>query len=155
MPVNDPAAALTRDKIFAQRSQQLSQALDYFNQAVGYYEKIPESKYSKRDNLYSKLSWLHRADCLFDLANYSQATESYEDVISQFDKSPVALMAFVQLINCYVKLEQPGEADLALKKAIWQLQAMDDDAIADGSFDMTRQQWQQWFDWLEKSSLVN
>ncbi|MBI9017090.1 MAG: tetratricopeptide repeat protein [Phycisphaerae bacterium] len=155
MPANDPAAALTRDKIFAQRSQQLSQALEYFNQSVNFYAKIPESKYSKRDRLYSRLSWLHRADCLFDLGNYRQATDSYEDVISQFDKTPVALMAFVQLINCYVKLGQPDEASIALNKASWQLQAMTDETIATGPFDMTRPEWQKWFQWLKKSSLVN
>jgi len=62
-------------------------------------------------------------------------------------------MAFTQIINCYVQLGESAEAASTNSRAIWQLTKMPDSALADSTLQRTREQWEQWFDWTEKSGL--
>jgi tetratricopeptide (TPR) repeat protein len=149
----DASATVSREKKTNLRRSHLKQAQDYYSEAVDFYEKIPESRRTKLDNLYLRHSWLYRADCLFDLGLYKQAALFYEEVALRYQLTPTALTAFVQIANCHSRLGDPAEADSANRRAIWQLAKMSDTTLAASPVSLDRQQWEQWFEW--KSKQVN
>jgi len=150
---HDPSATVSREKTTHLRRSYLKQAQDYYSQAVDFYEKIPEYRRTKLDNLYLRHSWMYRADCLFDLGLYKQAVLFYEEVALRYQLTPTALTAFVQIVNCHSRLGDPTEAASANHRAIWQLAKMSDAALTASPMFPDRQQWQQWFNWTEKSGL--
>jgi len=154
---DDPTTVANYDNTSSHKSEYLESALDYFRQAIDFYENIPQERRDRHkkilDDLYLRHSRMCYADCLYDLARYNDAVVSYEGIVLQYQLTPTALMAFTQIINCYVKLGESAEAASTNSRAIWQLTKMPDSALADSTLQRTREQWEQWFDWTEKSGL--
>ncbi len=149
----DAGATVSREKTTHLRRNYLKQAQNYYSEAVDFYEKIPEYRRTKLDNLYLRHSWMYRADCLFDLGSYKQAVLFYEEIALRYQLTPTALTAFIQIVNCHSRLGDPAEAASANRRAIWQLTKMSDATLAVSEVSLNRQQWQQWFAWTEKSGL--
>jgi len=133
--------------------QHLNRAADYFRRAIAFYEKIPKSARTRRDNLYLRYSWLYQADCMFDLGLYDKALALYDDVVTLYDLTPTALMAFVQIANCNVKLGNPSDANSANQRALLQLAKMTEKDLNDGYVNRSKEQWQQWLKWSQNSGL--
>ena len=149
----DPTAIINRQKTADQRRRYLESARNYFDRVIDFYNKIPEDRRSRIDQLYLRHCWLYRADCLFDMGQYHEAAELYELATLRYQLTPTALAAFVQIVNCHIKMGNLTEARSSNQRAIWQLRKMPDEAFADGSSRFSRQQWQEWFEWTEKSNL--
>ncbi|MBN1766783.1 MAG: tetratricopeptide repeat protein [Sedimentisphaerales bacterium] len=149
----DPTATVTRDKLSMRRDQRLNRARDYFRDAIDFFEKVPPGRRSKLDNLYLRHSWVYRGDCLFDLGLYNQAAMLYEEVVLRYQLTPTALMAFVQIVNCHVKLGNVVEAASANRRALWQLNKISDAVLEESPVQISRNQWQDWFAWTEQSGL--
>ena len=146
---NDPIARINMENYVEARQDMLRNAREYFAGAINAYSKIPESQRGRQDKIYLKHSWLYQADCLFDLGEYRQAVDLYEQAALRYQMTPTALMALVQVVNCHIKLNNPRAASSANSRAISQLARMDDKDLIDSDVAMTRQQWQEWFDWAD------
>lgn len=146
---NDPIARMNMDNYRQARQDMLRNAREYFAGAIKAYSKIPEDQRGRQDKIYLKHSWLYQADCLFDLGEYRQAVDLYEQAALRYQMTPTALMALVQVVNCHIKLNNPRAASSANSRAISQLARMDDKDLMDSDVSMTRQQWQEWFDWAD------
>ncbi|MFC1782449.1 tetratricopeptide repeat protein [Planctomycetota bacterium] len=149
----DPTATVRRQKTFSQLQKYLESARDYFNRAIEFYSQTPESRRSSLAEMYMRHCWLYRADCMFDLGRYQEAIDLYELAVLRYQLTPTALASFVQIVNCHLRLDQPREARSANQRAIWQLRNMPDEVLAEGPTKLTRQQWQDWFEGIEKSNL--
>lgn len=149
----DPTATVNLQKTSEQRRRYLEQAREYFNRAIEAYTRIPEGRRSKLDEMYLRHCWLYRADCLYDLGQYRKAAQLYELAALRYQLTPTALAAFVQIVNCHLRLNNPAEARSTTQRAIWQLREMPDAVFAGGPTRLTRQQWQDWFDWTGRSNL--
>ena len=149
----DPADTVSREKTSNRKRQHLKKALEYFSMAVDFYEHVPEDRRNQLDNLYLRHSWIYRGDCLFDLGMYQQAVLLYEEVALRYQLTPTALMAFIQIVNCHVKMNNPVEAASANRRAIWQLTKMTDAALTDNPIALSRKEWQQWFHWTDNAGL--
>lgn len=149
----DITAASSQEKISNRRRGHLNNARDYFTRAIVFYEKLAENEFSEVDRLHLRHSWLYLADCLFDLGRYSEAVGAYERASHHYQLTPTALIAFVQISNCHLKLGNPGKARSANERALWQLKKMSDEALASGTVGMTREEWEQWLKWTGKSGL--
>lgn len=147
---NDPIARINLENYVEARREMLVNARDYFAGAIKAYNQIPEEQRDKRDRIYLKHSWLYQADCLFDLGDYRQAVDLYEQAALRYQMTPTALMALVQVVNCHVKLNNPRAASSANSRAMSQLVRMDDKDLIDSEVSLSREQWEQWFTWADK-----
>ena len=150
---DDPTTAVNKEKTSDLRRRHLENAWDYFNRAIKFYEQIPESRRGELDSLYLRHCYLYRADCLFDLGRYREASQLYEEVVLRYQLTATALASFVQIINCQLRLGNPAEARSTGERAMWQLRRMSDEAVATGPKWLSREQWQDWFTWVGKAGL--
>ncbi len=150
---NDPTARINRDKLLDLRREMLMSARDYFAGAIKSYNKIPEDQRDRRDRIYLKHSWLYQADSLFDLGEYRQAVDLYEQAALRYQMTPTALMALVQVVNCHIKLGNPRAASSANSRAVSQLARMGDKELMDSEIALRREDWEQWFDWADNLGL--
>ena len=100
-----------------------------------------------------RLGQLYQADCLFDLERYEDALPIYEEATWKYQSTPACLTAYVQIINCYQRLGRRDEAQTALRRAAYLANGMPEDAFVCHGIGWTKQQWQKYFDWLERSAL--
>lgn len=149
----DPAATVLRQRTFDQRHSYLKNARDYFERAIEFYDSAPEARRNELDNMHMRHCWLYRADCLFDLGRFREAAELYELAALRYQLTSTALTAFVQIVNCHVKLGNINDARSANQRAIWQLRKMPENAFELTKTPLSRQQWQNRFEWTEKSNL--
>jgi len=149
----DPSTMVRRQRTTSQRESYLENARIYFDRAIDFYLKLPEDRRSRLDEMYMRHCWLYRGDCLYDLGRYEEAAKLYELAALRHQLTPTALSAFIQIVNCQLRLGNPGEARSANQRAIRQLQNMPDEALAEGPTKMTRQQWRAWFEGTERSNL--
>ena len=150
---NDPTARINRDKLLDIRREMLMSARDYFAGAINAYNKIPEDQRDRRDLTYLKHSWLYQAGSLFDLGEFRQAVDLYEQAALRYQMTPTALMALVQVVNCHIKLDNPRAASSANSRAVSQLARMEDKDLQDSDIALSRQDWEQWFDWADNLGL--
>ena len=150
LAVSDTAA---REKTFEDRQRYLETAREYFERAIEALNKTPKQSRGELDKIYLRDSWLYWADCLFDLGRYREAAKRYELAALRYQLSPTALAAYVQIVNCQIKLGNFTEARSANERACLQLSQMSDDDIAASATRSTRQQWQEWFDWVANCEL--
>ncbi len=149
----DPTATVSRDKAFQRRHGYLERARDYFGKATDFYFDIPEGRRSRLDKLYLRHCSIYRADCMFELGYYRKALEQYEKVALRYQLTPTALTAFLQIINCHIKLDNPRDAGSASRRAVLQLANMSEDVLTSSPVKVTREEWQEWFNWTERSGL--
>lgn len=149
----DPAAAVTLERRYEIRRQHLEHAREYFDRAVKFYEKFPDGRRGVLDNLYLRCCYMNRADCLFDLGQYSEAIQLYELTSLRYQLTPTALMALQQVINCYLKLGNMIEARSASERARWQLRKMKETSATQEVASITRNDWEKWLDWVNQSGM--
>jgi tetratricopeptide (TPR) repeat protein len=149
----DPTEMLKKEKTSNLRRQNLEEAKKYFDRSIEFYSQTPDGRRSELDQLYLRHAYLYRADCLYDLEWYEEAAGLYEKAVLRYQLTNTALAAFVQIINCQIRLGNIEQARISNERAIWQLRKMSDEAIASGPVRCSRQQWEEWFDWTVKSGL--
>jgi tetratricopeptide (TPR) repeat protein len=149
----DPTATLTREKTADQRRRHLESAKEYFDRAMEFFSEIPESRRNDLETVYLRQCYLYRADCLFDLGRYREAIQLYEAAVMRYQLTPTALGAFVQILNCHLKLGNLADARFTNERAVWQLRKIPDDALAAGPAALTRDQWEAWFNWLGQTGM--
>ena len=137
------------------KRRHLESAEKYFGDAIIYYQNKGIKALSEMDSLYLKSAWLNRSDCLFDLQRYDKALDLYEATVLRYQLTPTALSAFVQIINCNVKLGNLGEAKSAKQRAVWQLRKMEDNMFVASNIGFTRKEWDEWFNWYDNAGFWN
>jgi len=149
----DATATVSHEKMSNQRRKYLENAREFYSSAIDFYQMLPEAGRTALDGLYLRHCYLYRADCLYYLGRYREASEFYEDAVNRYQLTPAALASFVQIINCQIQLGNAEAARSANQRAIWQLNKMPDEALDSGPVSFSRQQWQGWFDWTGRSGL--
>ena len=145
--------AAGREKISVDRQRYLKRARDYFEGAIQAYDNMDRAGGSELDKAYLRDSWLYWADCLFDLGWYREAVTRYELAALRYQLTPAALAAYVQIVNCQLKLGNLSEARSANERARLQLDQMSDADLSAGAIALNRKQWAGWFDWVGNAGL--
>lgn len=93
-------------------------------------------------------------NCFFEIANCHFVREKYEDAIVAYSSSagryqnePDSLTAYVQIANCYDRLQKPAEAMSTLAQAQLILKQLPDASFTGAPGTMSRDDWQRWLDW--------
>ena len=144
------AAVDTTEVVSAVRSR-LTKARTLYDRVIDTY-RVAEPK-DEVGKLYQKLSHFYRADCAYDLRNYTEAIRLYDTAAFRYQDDPSALSAYVQIVNSYCALGRFDEARTANERAKVLLKKMPTDAFADGSFAMPKEYWQEWLKWTGDSGI--
>jgi tetratricopeptide (TPR) repeat protein len=136
--------ALTR-----QITQELEAAYDEYQRLVA--ELSDEQQLPRRSAVELALlrnSYFGRADTLFDLSRYEEAILAYSAATNRYQHDPESLEAYVQIANCYRRLQRPNEARGTLEQARVVLQRIRPDADFLRTTRLDRQQWSDLLGWL-------
>lgn len=140
-----------RVEMVVARRDRLRKARGLFDEVVEIFkDDLPTTEI---DQLHLKLAHFYRADCLFDLLDYDNAIKFYDMAARRYQNDPSALAAYVQIVNAYVALDKPNEARAANERAKWMLRRIPPEAFGEGSFNISRQYWEQWLSFAGESGL--
>ena len=96
-------------------------------------------------------------DCFFEVAHTHFALEQYDRSITAYNIAanrypldPQVLLAYIQLANCYDRLNRPSEARRMLLQAKVILKGMTDDDFQSKPTNMDKQTWEKWLKWSEQ-----
>jgi tetratricopeptide (TPR) repeat protein len=92
-----------------------------------------------------RFSYLYRADCSFDLADYPNAIKQYDAAASRFAQSITAVEAYVQIVNAYLAMNQPAQAAAAAERARLILQRIPDAAFGKSPLALSRNYYEDVF----------
>jgi tetratricopeptide (TPR) repeat protein len=81
--------------------------------------------------------------CLFDLGKYQEAIEAYQNVSSLYPNEPFVLETFVQIANCWQRLDRAENAKGAIKQAQLTLEQMPGEADFAATTAFSREEWRQ------------
>ncbi len=84
--------------------------------------------------------------CLFDLGKYQEAIEAYQNVSSLYPNEPFVLETFVQIANCWQRLDRQENAHGAIQQAQLTLEQMPGDADFAATTAFSRDEWRTLLD---------
>jgi tetratricopeptide (TPR) repeat protein len=90
------------------------------------------------------------ANCHFMLGRYEAAIAAYSSSAGRYQHEPDSLNAYVQIANCYDRLQKPAEALSTLAQAQLILKQLPEHAFSGEPSAMSRDDWQRWLDWAMK-----
>lgn len=158
--LDDPRNAAQKEELLASHEKRLKRARALYDQTIERYRGRPEATLSELDRVYVKLSHFYRADAVYDLSRvspqgdpriYGEALELYDRAAWLYQADPMAMSAYVQMINCQLRLGSPEKARMALQRARWTLKSIPADAFAKFTPDEDVAYWENYLNWLERT----
>ncbi len=149
----DARFAGERDRLKAEYTDRLNEAARIFGGLIQRFERTDELNLSDIEAMYLRYARLYEGDCWFELRDYERAMKKYERAAWIYRDLPSSLAAYVQVINCHAFLGEPDEAQAALRRAKYLLRTIPDEAFADSAMNGSRQEWEQYFRWVDQSQL--
>lgn len=140
-----------RVELVVARRERLRKAKSMFDGVVDLYKDAPPA--GDLEQMYQRLAYFYRADCVFDLMDYAEAVGLYDAAARRYQNDPSALAAYVQIVNSYVALGKPTEARAANERAKWLLERLPPEAFDGKTFNVSRQNWQSWLAFTGESGL--
>lgn len=90
------------------------------------------------------------ANCNFLIGRYEAAIAAYSASAGRYQQDPDSLGAYVQIANCYDRMQKPAEALSTLAQALLILKQLPEEAFTSVPTAMSRDEWQRWLDWAMK-----
>jgi hypothetical protein len=87
---------------------------------------------------------------LLELRRFDEARQAYQNVITLYQNDPVVLESFIQVANCWRRLNQPALARANLERAKVVLSKLPENANFLASTNFNRQQWVLLLDEMSK-----
>jgi tetratricopeptide (TPR) repeat protein len=122
---------------------------EHLNKAHEYYQDV-QRKITLRGHADSnsldiallRNCYLMQGSVLFELKRYDEALQAYGNVITSYRDDPIALESFVQVANCWRRLNQPVKARVTLDQAKIVLASLPPTTDFLASTNFNRQQWE-------------
>lgn len=128
------------------REERLRNAMSIYEDVRAAMEAIDSRRRTDLQNAYLRNALLYRADCAFDLGDYERAITYYDTAAQQYRDDPASLVALVQIVSCYWRLEKPREARTAHQRAQVRLSELPEEAWSSDNSPMDRRHWERWLD---------
>jgi tetratricopeptide (TPR) repeat protein len=141
-------------RLRAEMATRLQRAAELFALLVRTFEARDEGDMTDLERLFLKQSRLYQADCLFEMGRHAEAAALYETAAFVYRGEPVALSAYIQVINCRLSLGQLAEARTALRRAEYLLKIMPDRVFEGEYAGQSREEWKRFLDWLDRTKLL-
>jgi tetratricopeptide (TPR) repeat protein len=94
------------------------------------------------DRALLKNCFLMQGAVLFELRRFDEALQAYGNVITSYQNDPIALESFVQVANCWRRLDQPVKARVTLDQAKMVLKQLPPETDFLATTNFSRQQWE-------------
>jgi tetratricopeptide (TPR) repeat protein len=94
--------------------------------------------------------YMMQGSVLLELRRFDEARQAYQNVITLYQNDPVVLESFIQVANCWRRLDQPALARANLERAKVVLGKLPEDADFLASTNFNRQQWSLLLDEMSK-----
>ncbi len=143
-----------RERLKSESARRLREAAELFGRLVQRFESQEERELSPLEATYLRYARLYEGDCWFELRNYERALKKYERAAWIYRKTPSALAAYLQIVNCHRYLDQPQEARAALRRARYLLKTVPETEFSEPVLTGTRNEWEQYLRWVEQSNLL-
>jgi len=156
----DPKNLPYKDHLRATYVDRLKRARRLYEELVERYRAGEASSPGGLERTYAKLSHFYQADAVYDLSKVADPTDQrpFIDSLELYDRAawlyqddPAALSAYIQMINCYIRLGKIEKARMTLQRARWALKGISDEAFAGYAPEEDRAYWTAYLDWLEKT----
>jgi tetratricopeptide (TPR) repeat protein len=134
-----------RSELAQARIDRLQRAETLFAQVIEKLDVDPaetlagvEPKLTPLEEEYLRSSYMDRAECAFELGDYASAIKLYDQTATRFAQRAVAIQAYVQIVNCYMMMNQPQQASAAAERGQWVLKRIPDEEFGKGSLALSR-----------------
>lgn len=122
---DEPRARMETARTASEREKLEALIRDRLAAALEQFKKVQSNITLKIDNLpddaaYAAMRrncYMLEGACLFDLGRYQEAIEAYQNVSSLYPNEPFVLETFVQIANCWQRLDRPENARGAIQQA--------------------------------------
>jgi tetratricopeptide (TPR) repeat protein len=144
-----PAKRLQESKTENERQAARTLLNEYLNKAHEYYQDV-QRKITLRghadgnplDLALLRNCYLMQGSVLFELRRFEESLQAYGNVITSYRDDPIALESFVQVANCWRRLDQPVKARVTLDQAKVVLKGLPPTTDFLASTNFNRQQWE-------------
>ena len=136
-----------------ERELRLENALKSFDKVVKVYNPVNPDDLSPIQQLYLRNSFFYRGECAYELKVWegpNGAIQYYDEAVRRYSDDPSALVALMQIVNCYCQLKQFDEARKANERAKWHLKTIPEERFNDPDLPLNREHWQNWLKWIPR-----
>jgi len=144
--VSDRARTARREEIHGLLQKALVQydlVLDALSERQQSMPLAPAEQVLSRNSLFA------RGTALVELERYPEAIKNFSTATNRYLQSPEVLEAYVQIANCYRRMNKPLDARGTLEQAKVILNRLAEDAPFAETTNRSRQEWAQYLDWLK------
>ena len=82
--------------------------------------------------------------------DYERAIAAYNNAANKYPRDPQVLLAYLQMTNCYQRLDKPVDARGMLEQAKVVLKQIKADRFGPSLTNMTKEQWEEWIQWAQQ-----
>lgn len=125
------------------RSAHLDAAAAHYANAIEGYEAILPHKRSPEVRQNLKFATFWRADCSFDQGAYQEAIRLYSSVADRYSEDATAIVALIQIVNCYAELGDISAARTAQNRAWRLLRDLPPSAFENSPLPLNREAWER------------
>ncbi len=157
--------ALSREQTTAEVRRRLRRARQLYDDVIAASAEAdtaasqPAGAATQLERARVRMSYLYRADCAFDEIEYAGgASAGYAEVIRLYDvaawrfrNEPAALSAYVQIIQCYLRMGDVVRAKTTLERARWILRGIAEEADVWRVPGENKKVWADYLAWLGNS----
>jgi tetratricopeptide (TPR) repeat protein len=137
------------------RSEYRRQMHERLDQALGEFQQLQTLLLTRQSNSHlERQGQVMLRNCFFEIANchflrerYEEAIVAYSSSAGRYQNEPDSLTAYVQIANCFDRLQKPAEAMSTLAQAQLILKQLPDSSFTGAPGTMSRDDWQRWLDW--------
>ncbi len=140
------------------RLARAKQAEQYLLRALPHYEAAQSTMDAQRQDreltpdqeLLLRNVHFARGEILFDLGRYAESIDAYSTAVNRSPHTPEVLEAYVQIAECYRRLNQTSEARATIEQAKVVLKRLGNSAPFKETTNYTSEGWVQRLEWLSR-----
>lgn len=137
------------------RAQYRKQVIERLERALHEYQQLQtelaasqgSGKLDRVGRALMRNCYTDTAHCYFSLGQYEEAIIAYGNSAARYQQDSDSLTAYLQIANCYDRMQKPAEALSTLAQANLILKQLPDDAFPNNAGGMSREDWQRWLEW--------
>jgi tetratricopeptide (TPR) repeat protein len=145
----EPLAEARRTHATSEHDKSLQLGTQRLNAALRQFESVQRSITLKTHDIHSdplagtmlRNCYMFEGAVLFDLGRYKEAIEAYSNVSSLYPDEPFVLETFVQISNCWRRLNRRDNAHGAVHQAQIALERLPAEAKFDNTTALNREEW--------------
>lgn len=162
--LKDPKKLAHKDELKVVHLRRLARAQELYQQVIERYRGRSEESLADLDRLYRKLSHFYRADTIYDRSYvldagdyrpFIEALHEYDEAAWLYQSDPIAMSAYVQMINCHLRMGNVYEARKTLQRMSWALRNIPDEQFEQYLPQEGRPFWEEYLSWLGRMPMFS